>query len=190
MSRYHNAEIICPVCKKKNIVRVWDSVNVDINPEIKEDILSGKFNHSICPSCNVEINCVYGFLYHDMKHRYMVGIEHDYTTALLMTDCPDGYRFRRVKDINGLIEKINIFELELNDIVIEMVKKIVMETSNRYSKLLFCTIENNNMIFMFADQPAKGIFIPIRIYDFALKKCSKADLDEKPEFMIVDQDTN
>ena len=187
MSRYHSVEIICPVCKKKSIVRVWDSVNVDINPEIKEDILSSKFCHSICPCCNAEINCVNGFLYHDMKHRYMVGIEHDYTTALLMTDCPYGYRFRRVKDINGLIEKINIFELGLNDIVIESVKKIVVEKSNIHSKLRFCTIENNDMIFMLADQPAKGIFIPFRVYDFVLKRSSKIDLEEKPKFMVVDE---
>ena len=82
MSKFHMETVKCPKCHSHFQFKVWDSVNVDLNREEKEKILDGTFYDTDCPFCHTRIHGIYGFLYHDMKHEYLVSVYHDFTEAI------------------------------------------------------------------------------------------------------------
>lgn len=43
-----DAEIECPICKKKHIVTLYNSVNVQVNPELKKKVFEGEINIFPC----------------------------------------------------------------------------------------------------------------------------------------------
>ena len=186
MSKYHTTEVVCPACKKPYNIQIWDSVNAQLNPEKKEEILSNTFYKTICPHCNEETDCVYDFLYHDMNKKYMISMLQDYPQDMLKEITKSGYSLRKVDDINQLIEKIRIFDAGLNDIVVEIMKRVVSEINNLNSELLFCEVENGNCVFIMLKEE-KAILAPKPIYDMILKDCTKEDLKEYPKFMTVNQ---
>ncbi len=53
---------------------VFRTANVTNEPELKDTILSGRFNRLTCPDCGLEINADIPFLYHDMDAGYMVWV--------------------------------------------------------------------------------------------------------------------
>lgn len=97
-----------------------------------------------------------------------------------------GYSLRKVDDINQLIEKIRIFDAGLNDIVLEVMKKILSKIMNISGNMLFCQVEKDDFIFWVLKEE-KAISVPSAIYDLALKDCTKEDLKEYPRFMDVNQ---
>jgi len=72
MSSFRNIKITCPVCKKEGTYTVWDSVNVDLDPELKPKVMDGSLFTWVCPNCKKSFNAPYSFLYHDMTHNFMV----------------------------------------------------------------------------------------------------------------------
>lgn len=42
MSRYHKEQIECPHCHHKGEFDLWESVNVDLDPELRRQILSDR----------------------------------------------------------------------------------------------------------------------------------------------------
>ena len=186
MSKYHTTEIVCPACKKPYNIQIWDSVNAQINPEKKEEILSNTFYKTICPHCNEETDCVYDFLYHDMNKKYMISMLQGYPQDMLKEITKSGYSLRKVDGINQLIEKIRIFDAGLNYIVVEIMKKIVVQINKLNTDLLFCEIDKGNFVFLMLKEE-KAILAPSQVYDTVLKHCTKDDLKEYPKFMAVNQ---
>ena len=43
MSRYHKEQIECPHCHHKGEFDLWESVNVDLDPEFRRQILSDRW---------------------------------------------------------------------------------------------------------------------------------------------------
>lgn len=186
MSRYHTTEITCPVCNKTYKIDIWDSINAQLNPEKKKDILKNDIYKTICPSCKAETHFIYDFLYHDMEKKYMISLLDDYPMELINPLVESGYSLRKVDDINQLIEKIRIFDAGLNDIALEVMKKILSEIMNINDNMLFCQVEKDDFIFLVLKE-GKAISVPSAIYDLALKDCTKEDLKEYPRFMGVNQ---
>jgi len=72
MSSFRNRKITCPACNKEGSYTVWDSVNVDLHPELKSKVMDGSLFTWVCPNCKKSFNAPYSFLYHDMTHDFMV----------------------------------------------------------------------------------------------------------------------
>lgn len=72
MSSFRNISISCPNCKADGEYRVWDSINVDLNPELKPKVMDGSVFEWTCQNCNKKYSVPYSFLYHDMTHNFMV----------------------------------------------------------------------------------------------------------------------
>lgn len=187
MSKFHTTKIACPECKKPYKIKIWDSVNVQLNPEKKEELLSNAFFKTVCPHCKAETYCIYGFLYHDMSKKYMISLMQDYSNISIMDDMSSEYFFRKVEDPNQLIEKIRIFDAGLNDIVMEIMKKIVSDIMKLKPNMLFCNVEKDDFVFLILGEEEKAISVPRSIYDMILKDCTHEDLKEYPEFMVINQ---
>lgn len=72
MSSFRNIKITCPACNMEGPYTIWDSVNVDLDPELKSKVMDGSFFKWVCPNCKKSFDAPYSFLYHDMTHNFMV----------------------------------------------------------------------------------------------------------------------
>lgn len=71
MSSFRECEFECQ-CGSSFTARVWESVNVTQDPELKRAVLDGELNAVTCPQCHVRERVEATFLYHDMERRLMV----------------------------------------------------------------------------------------------------------------------
>lgn len=129
-----NKEIIkCPECGKENEFIVWQSLNGDLDPKAKQQLLDGTLFQFKCSGCGCESNVSYPTLYHDMSKRLMIYfVREEEVEETKKTFEPnsefgfvlEGYRRRIVTDQNSLREKAIIFENGLDDRVVEIIKLI------------------------------------------------------------------
>lgn len=187
MSKFHMEEIECPKCHSHFDFKVWDSVNVDLNREEKGKILDGTFYDMDCPFCHTRIHGIYGFLYYDMTHEYLVSVYHDFTEAIAVCGVPRDYKLRKVQDICQLAEKIKIFDIGLNDIVIEMVKRMVRDIRKMNCEILFAGMEDRKIVFQTVERHSRMFVIKDSVYELALQSCMPGDLTETYTFMEVDE---
>jgi len=134
MSMEHTEAIVCPECGKTQDFTIWLTLNGDLDPEAKQQLLDGTLFNFVCKNCGHKSNVNYGLLYHDMTHKAMVyyvdedSVEQTQETMLdaqkKMGFDISGYRKRVVTDRNSLREKAIIFEHGLDDRVIEIIKVI------------------------------------------------------------------
>jgi len=63
-------KIECPECGHNREVVVWSSINVQFNPEAKEELLEGKINSFHCDNCGCKRIIPLALLYHDMEKQF------------------------------------------------------------------------------------------------------------------------
>ncbi len=140
MSQKQTTKITCPKCSKEHDFQIWSSINVTLEPNMKEEVLSRKAFTFECPDCKERTLYTYDFLYHDMEQKIMiyhvtsnealvqamegfaqmtnVGVD----DGILNGPEVEGYRKRIVRSLNDLREKIFIFDAGLDDRVVEIFK--------------------------------------------------------------------
>ncbi len=119
----------CPHCNHEQELIYHQSVNITLDPEMKNKVLAGKLNQNFCINCNKEINIVSGFLYHDMKNQIMLELavkteeedKEESKKAVIQDLISKGYIYRVVDEYERLVEKIHIFDNKLNDIVVQKI---------------------------------------------------------------------
>jgi hypothetical protein len=132
MSQYRTETIDCPACAGQGEFHIWDSVNVSLNPDLKEKIFTEELFIWVCPYCGAKVYIPYGFIYHDMHNHFMIFYTSDEECIdkYEPLDIPDhvrhvNYTFRAVYGIVPLKEKIRQLESGLDDIAIERLKYIL-----------------------------------------------------------------
>lgn len=72
MSKLRTIKLTCPNCGEEFKFDLYDSVNVSINPELKNKVIDGSIFVSICPKCSHVEVLLHPLLYHDVKNNYMI----------------------------------------------------------------------------------------------------------------------
>lgn len=129
MSLPYETTVTCPGCGAVQAFHAWRSLNVTLEPETKQKFLRGDFTRVTCTQCAWSGPVVYPFLYHDMEKQLMIwlwldGGEPD-LNALPPGEEMKGYRLRFVATQNELLEKILLFDADLDDRVIECLKFMI-----------------------------------------------------------------
>lgn len=141
MSTKHQQTITCLNCKKSSNFDFYESVNTTLDPVLKQRVKNLDLFRFTCPHCGSEQFVAYSFLYHDMNNKLMIYCcqdqeevdkvrelyARDFTTAAAMPGeeraiDTTGYRRRIVIGIDALLEKIRIFDADLDDRIIEIYK--------------------------------------------------------------------
>lgn len=134
MTKKHFQTITCPSCKKTSDFEFWETMNMSLNPELKERILNYDVFRFICPFCGDEQFVHYSFLYHDPDKKTMLFFvqsneEKEKVQELFAQDKAlmdaQGYRRRIVMGIDALTEKIRMFDESLDDRIMEVFKIFV-----------------------------------------------------------------
>ena len=142
MSLIRTVKYNCPKCKQEAETTIYDSINVSLDPDLKEKFMKGRFFNVKCPHCHKEITLPYGFIYHDMGKKLMFffspypkneaeeeGEEEFDVQSLLSNAKFKDYTYRDVHGEMRLREKIQIADAEFNDIAIEFIK-LSFKTNN------------------------------------------------------------
>jgi hypothetical protein len=72
MTRLGRSELTCPQCRNRQETDLYHSINVGLNPELRERLFNGEINVFKCESCKTIAAIGQPLLYNDMKRRYCV----------------------------------------------------------------------------------------------------------------------
>lgn len=137
MSKISEKPFTCPYCGYEGEFKMYDSVNVTLDPKLRDKVISGKIFEWICPKCLQKISIRHDLLYHDMDKNFMIYYSPKNCPEIndMINDtqakCPGMRKLSRTVDsLNALREKIYIFEESLNDIAIELAKLVIKYDKN------------------------------------------------------------
>ena len=125
---------------------IWDSINVQLNPELKEGIMDESLFFWTCPDCGHKVYVTFGTLYHDVGSQFMLFFDHKTEDNDISEDAfPDSeefqqfnknYRLRYVHGIHALKEKIFIFDAP-NPMMVQSLRQNALQIcSETVSQLL------------------------------------------------------
>ena len=159
MSSFRKIKITCPDCNTEGEYTVWDSVNVDLDPELKSKVMDGSLFTWVCPKCKNSFNAPYSFLYHDMAHNFMVYFESEKSHIIPFAE------YLRVME-NGL-DMNTITAMAVNFREDNPKMNILFDRMTEDRNLLFSVLEMSNDIWVFTEQKH------IVSYDEYLRVCEK-----------------
>lgn len=181
MSKVDQQKIKCPSCGKESKFEIWDSVNVSVDPDIKEKVLNGDLFKFKCPKCHEETYVHYPCLYHDMEEKFMIyylpneqtedEINKDTEILNKYSKVYDGYKFRIVRDPNRLIEKVAVFDDLKDDMITEALKTVVAhnlspEEIDKVRGLYYQGTDEEGIVYaLIFDDEQKGCVVPIEAYN-------------------------
>lgn len=139
MSKTHVEKLKCPKCEKEGEFTVWESINTNDAPEMKELVRNNRAFIWQCPSCKNESVVLYPVYYHEPEKKFLIHfipevspaavefmkqLDHDpYDEKLpLEVSCHK----RVVFSANQLHEKLLIIDEGLDDRVIELMKLFII----------------------------------------------------------------
>ena len=137
MGQREKVIIRCMDCEKDGLYEMWNDINSKTNQEQKKQLLSGHLSQYICPHCHSTRFVDHPMLYYSPDHELMIQcvmMDHDEHLALeTFQAIQDGtfgqkyelgetYQYRVVRSLTQLREKALIFEHDLNDKIIELMK--------------------------------------------------------------------
>ena len=124
MSVCIKTKIACPQCGQKIEYDYWGTVNVDLNPELKDKVINQDLFRCHC-SCGCNDVLLHSLLYHNMEKKYMVSFYdisevEDVKSSFEEIKEDIDERFRITTDYNDFTNKINIFDSGFDDKLIEI----------------------------------------------------------------------
>ena len=75
MSKIRKITLTCPKCKEEVEYDYYDSVNVSLDPSLKEKVFDRSIFIAKCPHCGNSANLIHPILYHDMEHKFMIQMD-------------------------------------------------------------------------------------------------------------------
>jgi hypothetical protein len=77
MSKLIDVQVTCRNCNKEFSSQVWQSINITLDPHLKEEIEEGTFNMIVCSGCGSIGRSPEPFQYHDMVKGLMICVVPD-----------------------------------------------------------------------------------------------------------------
>lgn len=186
MSLNTKQSIRCPKCGQMNDITVWNSITVKDSADLKSDLLAGRVNMFHCPSCSHTALMPTPMLYHDEEKRLMISFspcndevlkqqlfDNIRTTSRESDELEklEGYNLRFIADYNELLEKILIFDNDMNDKAVEVIKLMILMQEPEKADWRTCRfgkVENGNIEFMVFDEKENQIYtssVPMETYN-------------------------
>jgi hypothetical protein len=136
MSESESTTITCPECNHEQQFTVWHSVNVTLDPALKDKVLDRSLTTFDCEDCGYMATIEQNLLYHDTERQLTIlrhpnpdepeGLANE-SFGLLSTLSGKGYDYRLVTTMNELVEKVLIWEDGLDDRAVEVFKLVVWQ---------------------------------------------------------------
>jgi len=134
MSRSHEVMITCPSCGQGQPFVVSESINVSVDPDLKQSLLEGALTTLRCRRCGHEAHVEYDCLYHDMDRFLKVWLKYpdadgkfqiDPAAEAMFSIFAHTYTCRLVHSYHELLDKIRVFDDGFSDHTMELLKLLV-----------------------------------------------------------------
>jgi hypothetical protein len=134
MSLNRQEIIDCSRCQHRQQFTVWESVNVSVDPSLKQALLKGDLTTFRCSRCRNESTVAFNCLYHDMDRSLAIWLKHlesgedgdiDPVAKELFSNFAKDYKCRVVNSFHELVDKIRIFDDGFSDHEIELIKLLI-----------------------------------------------------------------
>ena len=126
MSKSRLVTYACPYCGKDFEATIYDMINVEEDPDLRDACVSGDLFRVSCPHCKKEFMNQFPLVYIDKPHRFVLWLSNDLPgSSLLQISKPlsdIGYTLRRCPTLHEFVEKIEILEDGVNDVLVELAK--------------------------------------------------------------------
>lgn len=176
---------------------MWQSINNEI-PFALSSIISGKLFEVECSNCGLKTYVDYPILVNDMEHHAMVYYtfpdeSKETETAIVgLKKMYDGHA-RIVTDQASLREKVAIFNAELDDRVIELLKVIVVmqvqdELDGKSAQAVYFIADDDPRLEIVWDGKSGFITVDMELYDRIKDELFDEELLAQDEDLYVDQD--
>ena len=194
MSSCHTECISCSHCGRKGDYILWDSVNVERNPELADKVKDQSLFKRTCPHCGYEERIWYPCLYHDMKRQFMVYFCDDPKLDVPRDLKGCGYLLRRTDTPEEFIEKILVLELEIDDRAVAMMKPFVEadlegKGAPPTTEIYFRGVDRGRFIFECFDKGQCGGYVGYdmgRFYNYCVTQCLGKPV--RDVFQTIDRD--
>jgi hypothetical protein len=205
-----NIEHMCSNCKQVLNISIYPVINLQSDNELYNDLFSLELFKIECPKCKKTTIIQYDTFIVDMYKKYMIYMcINDNIYKLDKTDLINSVKknneykkiwdelkyTRIVTSLNELLEKLLIFDYDLNDKVIEVLKLTLYEKERLdkelYTSIHFNKIERESLIFSCFNltdhnvQPI-DVSVDIKYYNIMLDKIGGLP-QETGEFDYIDK---
>ena len=145
-------ELVCPECNEKFNVDIFTSINVQMDKDMKNRVLSGKLFDMECAHCHSKFHIPYPVLYHDMEKKLLIQFTEEkelqpIKKILDHANVGEDYTVRIVDNERDWIEKILISDSGYDDRIMELYKLLVLSQYEHYVMVLD-EKESDKMHFM------------------------------------------
>ena len=153
MTNHITNKVRCPKCSNEWDHKVYQTVNVDINPELKEKVLNKEIFIYTCPNCGNKTLVIAPLLYDDMSKNLWIYLWPYNSEGVQSNQTIDKYLSRqeaicrKVKNENELIEKIKIFDDWFKDEYMELLKLSAVAKYDNVSDIYYMWKDNNSLFF-------------------------------------------
>ena len=198
MAEYRTIDYRCPYCGHTYSVRMYDVIDADTEPDLKERCRSGDIFHVSCPHCRREYMIQYPLLYIDRGLRFALLVSEKETAPLSRLGRPlaeQGYRLRRCTSLQEFTEKIAVFEDGMDDIMVELTKydTFIEYVDNRkgtpedITSIEYQRTENEVMkINVRADDKSMSFLIPVSMMQEEMDASPDLYRVREEDFPVVD----
>lgn len=209
MSINTKKQIKCPGCGNLQDMTLWQSVTVSDSQDLKEDLLKGRVNIFRCASCGASALVPVPVLYHDEDKHLMISFspcENEDKLRLFKeireTSRSSGelaelndYNLRFVCSYNEFLEKILIFDNNLSDRTIEVLKLLVLMQDPEKMDQRICMFgkkEENQIEFMIQDKKEGQVYtsrVPMETYHTVAKSLKDSGVKDRSfDWEIIDSE--
>jgi len=122
-------KVRCPQCGAQNEFARFDTVNVTLNPELKEKVIDSSLFQVTCSRCRKKTNYLHNLLYHDMQKRaaiWLIVPDEQGRFEIEEDTFGEDYCNRIVPTWQELVEKIACLDSGWDDYIIEYFKLLIL----------------------------------------------------------------
>ena len=120
MSFSKDIMIDCPKCKKRKAFKIWQSVIVTEDFNLRDMVFSGEIFTFSCDECKAKAFIAYPMIYHDYERKFFIYFNPDNKFESLVET--EGYTTKKTSDYLEMLEMIKIFEDEISEEKVEELK--------------------------------------------------------------------
>lgn len=210
MSLNYKQEIKCPKCAHLQEMTLWSSITADDSEDLKKELLGAQINIFRCEDCGQAALVPTPLLYHDKSKKLLISFSpcNDAKEKIRLFEEIKAvskksgelaeyvdYNLRFVSVYDDLLEKILIFDNDLNDKVIEVLKVLIL--SQEPEKIeqriaVFGKIDGEDIEFLIKDTKEKQFYtskIPMSSYETVKEQLRQSGVKYKSfDWEIIDID--
>lgn len=147
MSSFRNIGVTCLKCNHEGTYQIWDSINVDLNPDLKPKVMDSSIFDWVCPNCKNKTRVPYPFLYNDMTHHFMVQFDPENAHITPFAE------YLRIKECK--LERSALLVLAFQYRKANPKKNILFDSLSEDNDLIFTVLEMPSDVWEFTDQKYK-----------------------------------